>query len=281
LTQSEAGHLTTLISEREPESVEGLDAEGSVGQWNLTTFHPSYSYEDFVEGFRPIAGSSGELALQLEDGLFKRLCLAARSDPERPYVLIIDEINRANLAKVFGELITLLEQDKRGVKVTLPQSKERFEVPPNVHVIGTMNTADRSTTLMDVALRRRFAFVELMPDPDTIEQTVGPLKLADFLAGLNTAVARVAGREKQIGHSYFMDGGQPIVDPEAFGRIFRMEILPLLQEYCFEEYEQLAEILGSGLVDVEGQSFKSSTLEDPDELLQTLAAKFSSSAAES
>lgn len=280
LTQTQADHLTSLIGEREPEKIEELDAESSAGQWNMTTFHPSYSYEDFVEGFRPVTGTSGDLSLSLEDGLFKRLCLTARSSPEKPFVLIVDEINRANLAKVFGELITLLEKDKRGVKITLPQSKERFEVPPNVFIIGTMNTADRSITMMDVALRRRFAFVELMPDPDSVEQTIGPLKLADFLAGLNASVARIAGREKQIGHSYFLQEGQPIVDSADFARIFRMEIVPLLQEYCFEEYEQLEEILGPDLVDIDGQSLKISTLMDPDELLQTLATRFSSSAAE-
>lgn len=250
---------------------------GDSGRWNMTTFHPSYSYEDFVEGFRPVEAASGELSLRLEDGLFKKLCLAARADPGNPYLLIIDEINRANLAKVFGELITLLERDKRGLKVTLPQSKDRFEVPPNVYVIGTMNTADRSISLMDIALRRRFAFIELMPDPETIQGTVASLDLSVFLAGLNDMVAEVVGRERQVGHSYFLINGQPVADPEDFARIFRMEVLPLLQEYCFEEYGQLSEILGDAIVDVGKQAFKTSVLDDADELLQALTTRFSAS----
>ncbi len=221
------------------------------------------------------------LSLRLEDGLFKRICAAAQGDPDgNAHLLIIDEINRANVAKVFGELITLLEVDKRGLSVTLPQSKERFPVPENVFVLGTMNTADRSITLMDVALRRRFAFVELMPDPEPIEQAVGPLKLADFLAGLNREVARVAGREKQIGHAYLMPGGTPVAEAIAdFARIFRLEIVPLLQEYCYEEYGRLVEILGPAIVDVEAQAFKDEILSDPDELVQALATRFSASAA--
>jgi 5-methylcytosine-specific restriction protein B len=104
------------------------------------------------------------LKLRLEDGVFKRICREAQSHPKQNYLILIDEINRANLAKVFGELITLMEKDKRGIQVTLPQSKESFTVPPNVFILGTMNTADRSIKLMDTALRRRFSFIELMPD---------------------------------------------------------------------------------------------------------------------
>lgn len=249
-------------------------------QWSFTTFHPSYAYEDFVEGYRPVPDGESEMKLGLEDGIFKRVCRAADQDPETTYLLIIDEINRANVAKVFGELITMLERDKRGLPVLLPQSKERFVVPPNVFVLGTMNTADRSVALLDVALRRRFAFVELMPDPDLIEQAVGPLKLAEFLAGLNREVARVAGREKQIGHAYLMPGGQVVAEPAAFARAFWMEILPLLQEYCYEEYGQLAEILGDKIVDVDGQTLNAELHDDPDALVEALATEFSASAAD-
>jgi 5-methylcytosine-specific restriction protein B len=251
------------------------------GQLTFTTFHPSYGYEDFVEGFRPVPDAGGELALALEDGVFKRMCRAAHADPGRPYLLVVDEINRANVAKVFGELITLLEADKRGLEVTLPQSKERFHVPENVFLLGTMNTADRSITLMDVALRRRFAFIELMPEPEQLEQAVGPLKLEDFLAGLNREVARVAGREKQIGHAYLMPGGQPVADAVDFARVFRLEMLPLLQEYCYEEYGLLESILGSELVDVDAQGFRDELLQDPQALVQALASRFAASAAES
>ena len=253
---------------------------GGSPQWNFTTFHPSYAYEDFVEGFRPVPDGDGDVRLVLEDGLFKRICNAATESPDRTYLLIIDEINRANVAKVFGELITMLEFDKRGLAVTLPQSKERFVVPRNVFVLGTMNTADRSIALLDMALRRRFAFVELMPDPDLIERAVGPLKLADFLAGLNREVARVAGREKQIGHAYLMPHGDVVAEPAELARAFWMEIVPLLQEYCYEEYGQLAEVLGTRIVDIDAQMLNAELQDDPDALVEALAAQFAASAAE-
>lgn len=281
LSGAETQRLSTMVGQADASTIEYLEEGDEVGQLTFTTFHPSYGYEDFVEGFRPVPDASGELALQLEDGVFKRVCLAARADPGRPYLLVVDEINRANVAKVLGELITLLEVDKRGLQVTLPQSKERFVVPPNVYLLGTMNTADRSITLMDVALRRRFAFVELMPRPDQLEQAVGTLKLEDFLAGLNREVARVAGREKQIGHAYLMPNGNPVEEAADFARIFRLEILPLLQEYCYEEFGQLEQVLGPELVDVDAQGFKEEVLEDPDALVQALAGRFSASAAES
>lgn len=249
------------------------------GQLTLTTFHPSYAYEDFVEGFRPVPSEGGELVLRVEDGVFKRVCRAAQNDPENEYLLVIDEINRANIAKVFGELITLIEADKRGLEVTLPQSKERFHVPANVTLLGTMNTADRSITLLDVALRRRFAFFELLPDPELVEQAVGSLDLAAFLAGLNRRVAQVAGREKQVGHAYLMPGGKVVSEPADFARIFRLEIVPLLQEYCYEEYGLLEEILGEELVDVQAQTLNEERLDDPEALVETLAEQFASPAA--
>ena len=157
----------------------------SVGPLTRVTFHPSYTYEDFIEGFRPASGGVGGLSLALEDGVFKRVCRAAQANPGRPYLLLIDEINRGNVAKIMGELLTLLERDKRGLTLTLPQSKETFSVPRNVFLLGTMNTADRSIKLLDAALRRRFAFIECMPDSELLHgAVVGELALDDFLDGL-------------------------------------------------------------------------------------------------
>lgn len=247
---------------------------GDIGALTILTFHPSYSYEDFIEGFRPVEATEG-LSLRLEDGVFKRLCREAQAHPTRKHILLIDEINRANLAKVFGELLTLLEVDKRGLPVVLPQSKERFTVPPNVYLLGTMNTADRSIKLLDVALRRRFAFVELMPDLEALRGAkVRELAVDDFLEELNRRIARRHGREKQIGQSFFLDRDEPISDPDEFARRFRQEVLPLLQEYCYEDFGALAEILGDGLVDREAQTLNEERLDDPEALLAALVDGF-------
>ena len=210
-----------------------------------TTFHPSYTYEDFIEGYRPKETTSGGLELGLVDGVFKDVCAAAAANPSARHVVIIDEINRGNIPKVFGELITLLEKDKRGLTVRLPQSGDEFAVPPNVYLIGTMNTADRSIHLLDTALRRRFGFVEMMPTRELIAgETVGYLALDVFLDQLNARVRELAGRERQIGHAVFYYDGGVVQSPDAFAAIFRHEILPLLQEYLYEDYSQLAELLG-------------------------------------
>jgi 5-methylcytosine-specific restriction enzyme B len=258
-------------------SVEGLNsAERSLGS-RLTrlTFHPSYTYEDFVEGFRPTATQEGGLQLKLEDGVFKRICSEAATRPSEKFIVLIDEINRANIAKVFGELITLLEIDKRGVTVLLPQSKEVFAIPPNVLIVATMNTADRSIKLLDVALRRRFAFIELMPEPDLLSGTaIGGLSLDVFLERLNRRIMAKEGREKQIGHAFLLHNGEPITESLEFARRFRQEILPLLQEYCYEDYASLSALLGPKLVDAEAQMLNEAVLDDPDSLMQCLLESF-------
>lgn len=247
---------------------------------NILTFHPSYSYEDFIEGFRPVPTTDNTLSLTLQDGVFKRTCHAAAANPDTKYLFLIDEINRANIAKVFGELLTLLEMDKRGVPVTLPQSKQAFTIPANVYIVGTMNTADRSIKLLDTALRRRFAFVELMPDPDLLAGAkVGNLALDEFLEELNRRIVKTQGREKQVGHSFLLEGNQPITDPDDFARRFRQEILPLLQEYCYDDYAMLASYLGDGLIDKEAQSLNEDVLRDPARLLALLEDEFAPKAA--
>jgi 5-methylcytosine-specific restriction enzyme B len=240
-------------------------------QLTRLTFHPSYSYEDFIEGFRPSTDAGGALSLRLEDGVFKRVCEEAQVDSRRKFLVLIDEINRANLAKVFGELLTLLEVDKRGLSVTLPQSKKPFRIPDNVYLVGTMNTADRSIKLLDTALRRRFSFVEFMPDVEVLRGAkVGTLALDDFLENLNRRIGETLGREKQVGQSYLLNGSGPIVDPQVFARRFRHEILPLLQEYCYDDYRLLATYLGSRIVDPEGQGIDADYIDDAGALVEAL-----------
>jgi 5-methylcytosine-specific restriction protein B len=224
------------------------------GHLTQVTFHPAYGYEDFIEGFRPAEGDGGELRLLLRDGVFKRVCEAAAANPERPYLLLIDEINRGDIPKILGELITLLEPDKRGMHVTLPSGR-RFAVPSNVYVLGTMNTADRSIRLLDSALRRRFAFHELLPDTDVLDgQKVGEVDLGLLLRELNRRVVKELGRERQIGHSFFMPGGEPVDSESDLAAIVRTEVLPLLQEYAYDDYSMLSRFLGQEIVDVQAHT---------------------------
>ena len=277
LSSDEADVVLAWLADRDPTlpDLTPPPASDEVGQLTRVTFHPSYTYEDFVEGYKPVSSGTGGLDLRLQDGVFKRVCLAARAKPDRPFLLLVDEINRGNIPKIFGELITLLELDKRNLTLTLPQSGEEFSVPPNVFLLGTMNTADRSIRLLDAALRRRFAFIELMPDPALLEGgRVHGLDLATFLAELNRRIVERTDREKQVGHSFLLDGDQPVTDPALFAARFRYEILPLLQEYAFEDYRDLAYYLGDALIDEKEQRLIADKIEDPQALIAALAAEF-------
>lgn len=245
----------------------------------LCTFHPGYGYEDFLEGYRPEL-ANGQMAFVHRDGIFKDLCAAAQAEPNRNFYLIIDEINRGDIPRIFGELITLLEKDKRSKVVHLPLSGRPFAVPRNVLVIGTMNTADRSIALLDTALRRRFGFVELMPDYTLLEDTmIEGIPLGPWLDALNRQIVDHVGRDArnlQIGHAYFMPDGKPVTSFTRFAQILREDILPLLQEYCYEDYQTLELILGSGLVDAHRQTIQHDLFapERQDDLIQALLAPF-------
>jgi len=251
----------------------------SQGMVRLCCFHPAYGYEDFLEGYRPHL-VNGQMAFELRDGVFKQLCDDAKNTPERNFYLIVDEINRGDIPRIFGELLTTLEKDKRGKGVVLPVSKDVFRVPRNVFLIGTMNTADRSISLLDAALRRRFGFIEMMPDGQVLANTsVSGIPLNAWFNALNERIRLHVGRDArnlQIGHSYLMQLGSPIKDIAALKRAIRDDIIPLLEEYCYEDYGTLATILGTDLVDTGLQRIRLELFEDEqqDNLVQVLSAMF-------
>lgn len=227
------------------------------------TFHQSYAYEDFIEGWRPMLGNEDEDhgSFEIRRGIFKAICDKATNDPQNNYVLVIDEINRGNIAKIMGELITLIEDDKRGFFVDLPYSGDSFCVPSNLYLIGTMNTADRSIALLDVALRRRFAFVEIVPRPDLLDglQVASEQEAVDLgrlLHCLNQGISQIISRDLQIGHSYFLKVTRQMTPEEKLAKlefIWNSQILPLLNEYFYNRPDQLTELLKSFVTSEESE----------------------------
>lgn len=221
--------------------------------YQFVTFHQSYSYEDFIEGIRAET-VDGSIQYEVKKGVFRAFCERAEEDLENGtdnnFLFVIDEINRGNISKIFGELITLIEPEKRigateVIRVTLPYSGDQFGIPMNVYVLGTMNTADRSIAMMDTALRRRFEFVEMMPDSDLIREKVGEsgsiegYNLADILDALNERIEYLYDREHTLGHAFFMNNNTL----DDVKRTFENKIIPLLQEYFYDDFRKIRAIL--------------------------------------
>lgn len=218
----------------------------------LITFHQNYSYEDFVQGLRPDVENDSHLTFERKDGVFKVMAdralknLKDYHEPEKRknYVLIIDEINRANISRVFGELITLIEEDKRShgkrpMELILP-SGDKFIVPSNLYIIGTMNTADKSIALLDIALRRRFDFEPMFPVYAIEEASIHD---TDVLLKLNEGIIKTKGYDFQIGHAYFMDEENNLV------KRMNRKVIPLLLEYYMNDEKEVKSLLhNAGLI---------------------------------
>ena len=242
------------------------------------TFHQSYGYEEFIEGIKPVISNeddesdsenSQEIKYEIVDGIFKKFCDEARKAQDKEnneYVFIIDEINRGNISKIFGELITLIETTKRAgkeecISTKLPYSNEEFTVPDNVYIIGTMNTADRSIALMDTALRRRFKFEEMLPNYDLlkdifVEDKGVKVNIGAMLKVINERIEYLYDREHTIGHAVFLEKGKDNridIDINKLENIFKKSIIPLLQEYFYEDYEKIRIVLGDNAKDEDEQ----------------------------
>ncbi|RED48808.1 AAA family ATPase [Seonamhaeicola aphaedonensis] len=290
----------SLIDKLEKEDIylsskRGSTLKKSDNNYALVSFHQSFSYEDFIEGIKPDLNQSDDdseskvLSYAIQDGLFKTACDNAAflagyknlndclSDTKenrqqklskaKPYYLLIDEINRGNISAIFGELITLLEDDKRlGGKheliLDLPYSKNSFGVPLNLHLIGTMNTADRSVEALDTALRRRFSFAEVIPDSNAlidahpnkgiVLSNSSGINLAELLDSINNRIELLIDKDHKIGHSYFIN----VLNIEDLIKTFKDKVIPLLEEYFYGDFGKIGLVLGEAFIEEVKQESK-------------------------
>lgn len=261
-TYQTVNHALSIIEQRSLDEL-GLEDRAELrerfnehlqtGRIQFVTFHQSFTYEDFVEGIKPQT-QDGQISYQIEDGIFKRIARAAENDWEegKRHVLIIDEINRGNIAGIFGELITLIEADKRMaaremLELTLPYSKQKFAIPPNLYFIGTMNTADRNVELLDIALRRRFTFQEVLPQAPILRQQAveAGVELDKLLSRINERIRLLLGEDYCIGHAYFFD----ISTLDELRNLFTLRIIPLLQEYFLGDLGKVGLVLGKAFIE--------------------------------
>ena len=218
-------------------------------EWIFIPDEPIYYEKILYKQFSQMSIYNIKDNLKIDE--FKQIFTKDSQKIEKNYVLIIDEINRGNISKIFGELITLIEPSKRlgaddEIMVELPYSKEKFGVPSNLYIIGTMNTADRSIALMDTALRRRFEFVEMMPEYDTLNETIiEGINVREMLKTINERIEYLYDRDHTIGHAYFIN----VSDLKTLANVFKNKILPLLQEYFYDDWEKIRLVLGDSQKD--------------------------------
>ncbi|HFQ5206919.1 TPA: McrB family protein [Vibrio vulnificus] len=237
------------------------ESQQVVKRYSMTTFHQSYGYEEFIEGLKAETDENGNIRYSIVPGVFLKLCQRANADPAHRYAIFIDEINRGNISKIFGELISLIELDKRSgcenaMSIKLAYSGREFSVPSNVDIVGTMNTADRSLAMMDTALRRRFDFIEMMPKPELLAGCiVKGVDLEKLLSVLNQRIEILYDREHMLGHAFFMPVKKALEESgeqaafSALVLVFQNKIIPLLEEYFFEDWEKIRLVLGDNQKD--------------------------------
>ena len=221
-------------------------------RFSFVSFHQAYGYEEFVEGIRPHIADNGQMSYRVESGAFLRLCQQAKHDPSHRYAMLIDEINRANVARVFGELMSLIEPSKRAgqtdsLSVNLAYSRQPFSVPSNVDIYATMNSQDHSLAPLDIAFRRRFEFIECQPQPQLLGKVMAngiEIDLAKLLTALNERISQNLAKDSQLGHSFLWG----IDSLQALSAAFSQSIIPQVAQACQQHGQILQAIFGQTFI---------------------------------